>query len=381
MRRLLRAFAVLVVLVVGAALFVLRGMLGGGQRLEDRTTEPALPASAIEVVADLELPPGNIAVSREGRVFFTFHPEAGPSIRVAELVNGEPVAYPDESFQRPGRGPGHFQTPLSLRIDSRNRLWVLDYGRYGFGQPRLFAFDLRTNRLVDTHDFSSSEAGLLSMLNDFQIDPDAKKVYIADSSLFGARPALLVYDVETNTTRRLLEGHASVVAKPYVIDAAGRQMRFLGVFTLRIGVDSIALDKRGEWLYYAPVNDDRMYRIATRDLNDAMLTPEKLAAKVESFGPKTLSDGLTMDLGGNVYVSDMEHSAILALGPDRRLRTIAKDPKLRWPDGMSFGPEGWLYVACSSLQHVILRSARHIRSQAPYQIFRFKPGLPGVPGQ
>ena len=348
-------------------------MLGGGRRLEDRTTAPELPSSALEVVVDLELPPGNIAVSTTGRVFFTFHPEGGPRVKVAEIVAGKAVPYPSEEFQQPEKGAPHFQTPLSMRIDRQDRLWVLDYGRYGFGEPRLLAFDLNTNELVHRFDFPSKIAGWLSMLNDFQIDPEGRKIYIADSSLFGRKPAIILYDTEKKTARRLLEGDASVVAKPYLMNAAGRDMVLFGVIPLKIGIDSIALDKQGKWLYYAPVSDDRMYRIATQDLDDESLTPRALAAKVESFGPKTLSDGLTMDLNGNVYVTDMEHSAILALGQNRKLRTLLKDPRLRWPDGLSFGPDDWLYVSCSALHQVILRSAAHVRSHAPYQIFRFKP--------
>jgi len=57
-----------------------------------------------------------------------------------------------------------------------------------------------------------------------------------------------------------------------------------------------------------------------------------------------------------------------------------KDPRLRWPDGFSFGPDGWLYVTCSSLQHVMFRTTAHMRANAPYQVFRFKPGPTGVPG-
>jgi hypothetical protein len=68
------------------------------------------------------------------------------------------------------------------------------------------------------------------------------------------------------------------------------------------------------------------------------------------------------------------------LQADGRLRTLLKDPVLRWPDGFSFGPDGWLYVTCSALHHVIFRSADHVRSQAPYQIFRFRPGPTGIPG-
>jgi sugar lactone lactonase YvrE len=158
-------------------------------------------------------------------------------------------------------------------------------------------------------------------------------------------------------------------------------MLVFGLFPLRIGVDSIALDKRGEWLYYGPVSGDRLHRIATRDLNDTALDDDALGARVENFGPKPLSDGLSMDVEDNVYLTDPEHGAILALGPDRSLRTLVKDPRLRWPDGLSFGPDGWLYVTCSALQHVLFVRTAHMRAHAPYQIFRFKPGPAGVPGQ
>ena len=106
-----------------------------------------------------------------------------------------------------------------------------------------------------------------------------------------------------------------------------------------------------------------------------------MAARVEDFAAKTLSDGLTMDVDDNVYLSDMEHSAVVRLGPDRRLTTLVKDARLRWPDGFSFGPDGWLYVTCSSLQHVLFVSRAEMRAHAPYQIFRFQPGVAGVPGQ
>ena len=65
MRRLVR-FAVILFAVALVLFTGLRLLFGGGKRLEDRTTAPALPASAIEVVANLDYPPGNIAVSKTG---------------------------------------------------------------------------------------------------------------------------------------------------------------------------------------------------------------------------------------------------------------------------------------------------------------------------
>jgi sugar lactone lactonase YvrE len=370
-----RRFVLAVAGIVAALVLVVRIFFGGGARLDDRTTAPALPASAIEVVANLDHPPGNVAVSADGRVFFTYHPDGDPPVKVLELRDGKPVPYPvaDQSQL--------FDTVLSLRIDARNRLWTLDHARYGRGQPRLLAFDLATGAEVHRYEFPSDVAGFLSMLNDFQIDATGEKIYIAEASPIVHTPAVIVYDTTTRTSRRVLDRHPSVRTEDYRIQAPGRDMVVAGIFTLRIGIDSISLDRNGEWLYYGPVTGGTMYRVRTHDLNDATLSADSLGQRVERFAPKTISDGLGSDDQGNVYVTDPEHSAVLALGQDRQLRTLVKDPRLRWPDGMSFGPDGWLYVSCSALQHVLFVPASSVRAHAPYQLFRFKPGGTATPGQ
>jgi len=380
MRILGRVLGAVVLLLVAAVLGI-KLTLGRGQRLEDRTTQPTLPGTALEVVANLGYPPGNIAVSPTGRVFFTLHPDGHPPAQLHELVDRKPVPYPNEEFQHADAGSPHFQSILAVRIDQQNRLWVLDYANYGTGQPRLVAFDLTTNRLVDQYDFPPAVAGFLSMLNDFNVDPAGEKIYIAEASPIRRTPAIVIYDTVKHTSRRVLDGHPSVESMDYIIQAPNRDMFAYGVYALKIGVDSIALDKRGEWLYYGPVTGDRLYRVAAKDLNDTSLSPQALGAKVEDYAAKTLSDGITMDLDDNVYLSDMEHSAIVRLGADRKLTTLLKDPRLRWPDGFSFGPDGWLYVTCSSLQHVLFVSPAHMQANAPYQIFRFQPGTQSIPGQ
>jgi len=163
----------------------------GGAYLEDRTTDPALPASALEVVADLDYPPGNIAVSRTGRVFITLHPNGAPPVNVVELIDGKPVPYPT----RPSRSPPRASPPStrSSRCAStaRDRLWTLDFARYGRGQPRLSP-STSPRRGRPPVRLPSSVAGFLSMLNDFQVDPRGEKIYIAETSPILQRPALVV---------------------------------------------------------------------------------------------------------------------------------------------------------------------------------------------
>jgi len=54
-----------------------------------------------------------------------------------------------------------------------------------------------------------------------------------------------------------------------------------------------------------------------------------------------------------------------------------KSQKIRWPDGFSFGPDGYLYFTCSALNYVIGFTQQEWQEDAPFQIFRFKPEYAG----
>jgi sugar lactone lactonase YvrE len=129
------------------------------------------------------------------------------------------------------------------------------------------------------------------------------------------------------------------------------------------------------------VNGDRLYRAPTRALVDPSHTPGALGALVEDWTEKTISDGLTTDDAGRIYMTDPEHSAIHVIRPDGSLETLVRDARLRWPDGLSFGPDGWLYVTCSALHQVLFRPETAVAEHAPYQIFRIRPGGTATPGQ
>ena len=49
-------------------------------------------------------------------------------------------------------------------------------------------------------------------------------------------------------------------------------------------------------------------------------------------------------------------------------------------DALSHGPDGWVYLADSAIPHQMLQPKAHIAANAPYYIYRFKPGIPGVAG-
>ena len=107
----------------------------------------------------------------------------------------------------------------------------------------------------------------------------------------------------------------------------------------------------------------------------------QLAARAERVADKPLSDGLSIDTDGNVYGTDVEHGAVFRIDAAGELQTVLKTRDIRWADALSFGPDGWLYVADSALADVILKSQEHIKNHGPYRISRFQPGSAGTPGQ
>lgn len=361
------------ILVLVVALVLVRHSYVETEGFPDRTSMPILASTDMELVANLPLPPGNIAVANNGEIFFTYHPEANPEINVAKLVEGQAQAFPSIEWQPGGSEALAFNQVLSLRIDQQQRLWVLDNGKHGLDKVRLFAFDIHSGDMLKRFSFTRAEFTLGSHANDFQISNDGRYIIISDASIMAKSPALVIFDVEKESARRVLELHESVLAGPFEPEVQGRKMTLFGLFTVNPGVDGLVLDPENEYLYYASLSADQLYRIPYDALIDRSLSAAQLADKVEAVAEKTMTDGMAMDTEGNVYLSDLEHSAIVRLTPEGQLETLLKSASIRWPDGFSNGPDNQLYFTCSSLHQVIAHSADSIASNAPYQIYRFQP--------
>ena len=365
-------FLLVLILVATTVLWIRHG---GGSVYPDLSTTPQLPASALEEVLSYAEPVGNVAVNRDGRIFFTVHPESRPQgNKVLEFVGGAAVPYPSRIAQQ-----DIFDTVLGIAIDRLNRLWTIDHGNHGMRTARIVAIDLDTEKILRQQSLDSSIAPAGSFLQDLQVSADGRTVVIADASFWRKSPAIIVYDVETGEARRVLESHPSVSAENYMIRSQDRDLEFMGgIVALRGGVDGIALGP--EWLYFGALSGSGLFRVKLDDLRNHQLPAAQLANRVERFSDKPLSDGLSLDANGNVYITDVEHGSIFLVGPDRELATLIQSDSLRWPDGLSFGPGGYLYVSDSALPELILQSREHIEAEGPYRIFRFRPGFDGFPG-
>jgi sugar lactone lactonase YvrE len=336
--------------------------------------EPTLSPEAVEVVAELPTPPGNLAIAPDGRVFFTFHPEADPDVHLAELLeDGTWRPFPSAAWQTERDDGPWFTTPLGVRIGADGRLWVLDHGDYGSETPSLTVFDLEREAMLHRFEFPGGVANWGSMLNDLAVDAERGFVYIADPSPFDFDPALVVYDVKGKRAWRILEDHPSVTAEDHHLVVRERFMKAFGL-PLQIGVDSISLSPDGEHLIYGPLAGGTLWRIPTATLRTPPEDAEDGGEAVERLGPKPTTDGTITGPDGTTYLTAIEHDALATLSAEGELGLLVQSERLAWPDGVALSPDGWLYATCSELHKVIGEDLDEVPNRGPYRLVRVKVG-------
>ncbi len=348
-------------------------LYGGGGPHPDLAQDVRGGPAVLTAAYTHDQPFGNIAFSRDGRMFFTVHPEArtgGPG--VFEWTREGPKPFPGPDLQA-----SLFVTPLGLAADANNRLWVIDHGRHGLKQARLIAIDIATGRIARTHILDRRVAPRGSLVQDLQISPDGAWIYLADASFVRRDPAIIVFDVERGHARRTLAGHPSVQPRRKVIRTPDRTMRLAGgLIDLRLGVDGLALNADGSLLYYGAMNAGALYEVETVHLRAIDAAPETVAASVRLVAEIPLSGGKTRAPDGRVLVTDVEHGAIVRVSPDGVRETLVRDRRIRWADTVVMGPDDALYIADSALPAYALRPPEAVQEGAPYHVWRFGPPVP-----
>ncbi|MCU0569027.1 MAG: hypothetical protein MUF49_20805, partial [Oculatellaceae cyanobacterium Prado106] len=111
------------------------------QQLTQSITQPITQQQAaatsqvgqLELVANLDITPGNVTVSRTGRMFASVHGLRRGSAQLIEIKPGtnQWKAFPDASWNAaPGSGANVLNTAHGVAIDDQDRLWVIDHGNW-----------------------------------------------------------------------------------------------------------------------------------------------------------------------------------------------------------------------------------------------------------
>ncbi len=306
-------------------------------------------------------PPGNIAVSQNGRVFMSNHFFYGPKNKIVEVLkSGEAVAYPNERFSQ------SLNPVLGVVVDEKNILWMLETAAGREKSGRLIGWDTEKKSLYKIIYLALPAVPENSFLNDLAVDRKHEAVYITDTAQ-AHNSGLIVVDLKTGEVRRVLSG--SKFTRPENIDMTinGRVVT-LGKEAARIGVNPITIDSKNEWLYFAPMTGTKLYRLKTADLLDHYLTDAQLAQRVETYADKPISDGITIDDANNIYISDITNDAIGYIDADRKYHVLFKDSKkLSWVDGFAAGAGNRIFATVNELhKSSVLNNGKDISSGKYY---------------
>lgn len=347
---------------------------------------PAAPeVGTLEVVAELPINPGNLAVTEDGRVFATVHQFRRSDAQLIEVLGRDGYRpWPDTAWNGVfGSGPAVLNSVLGIAIDRKERLWVLDNGLGEPPQPpKLLAFDVDGGEPVFRHDFPAESGPVGSFLNDLAVDDERGFVYIADVG--GAHaPALVTVDLAAGTSRRFTASPA-LAAEDVDLIVEGRVIQLPAPDgtpgPARIAVNPITLSADGETLYFGAMNGETWYQLPARLLREGAPDAE-VAAAISKAGPKPVSDGASTDTEGNHYFTDLGNNAIRVVRPDGRVETLVSDPRLSWPDALSFGEPGWLYVAVNRLHLTPALNGGEEGAAPPFPILRVYTGTRGIAGR
>ncbi|PWF90840.1 hypothetical protein DD549_16685 [Shewanella algae] len=350
--------------------------------------------SQVQVYRTTEQAVGGISFTPSGRMLVSFHPFYEPETKVAEiLADGSSKPFPNRDWQGCVRADGSQKDPdtclnwvLGLRTDANGIVWLLDSGQASPRvTPKLVAWNSNTDKLERIIHLPSPVSLPESQHNDLLISPKHQLIVIADEGIstgpVGDKAALVVVDLKTGQSRRVLQGHPSVMPdtkRPIVIDAGTAGQKSIPVY---VGVDGIAMDKDEEWLYFAPLNKGELYRIPMLALANPSLPASVLANQVQFWAHKPNNGGLSIDVDGNLYLTEVGERRIgIIPASSREYRPFAADPRMIWPDGVSLGADGFLYSAAAQLPLSAPLNDGKAENQPPYYIFRFKPLSAGVAG-
>lgn len=249
------------------------------------------------------------------------HEFYGKDIRVVEVKAGGAVTpYPNSDWAKipEGDGPG-LNGVLGLRADRQGILWMLD-AQTQTHSGRIVGWDTTNESLHRVVYLGAPITKPTSFLNDLAVDRTHEAIYITDTASADTS-ALIVVNLDTGRARRVLEGSdfTRPEDKKMVIDG---KVVMLGEAPAKIGANPITVDPTDTWVYFAPMTASSMYRIKTSDLLDFSLTDDELAMRVENYGSKPISDGSTVDGGGNVYVTSITDDSIGVIRPNGNYETL-----------------------------------------------------------
>lgn len=319
----------------------------------------------LETIAELDISPGNVAVSKEGRIFMSIHPLRSGHLQLVEIMeNNQYIPFPNEAYQST---PDHksettFDTPLGIIFDNHNRLWIVDAG-LNLGKPKIYAFDINTKEELYQFNIPSDVITKDSFVQDLAIDEINGWIYLAD---FGD-PGIISLNLKDGKFRKFTD-YTSMNSEDINMVIDGQIQFFMGV-PARVAINPITLSEDRETLFYGPMNGQTWYKVPTTLFRENQ-PDELIKSHIKVEGPKPISDGAATSTNNKHYFTNLQNGSIDVLDQNGILKTLVKDSKIVWADNIRFGDKNWLYIAVNQLHKSPAFTGGNDESVLPYYILR-----------
>lgn len=324
--------------------------------------------SKLEIVSEMSIRPGNVAVNNKGVVFSTIHPLGNPSmqlVKIKDKLTYEP--FPDKTWQREATEKAtdnSFDTPLGITTDENGNVWVVDMG-LNIGKTRLFCFNSITRKRIFSLSFPSEVAPKGSFIQDLAVDIKGGFVYLADI----ADPGILVVSLKTKNVRRLKQ-HQSFLSENVDMIIENQVINFGGK-PARVGINPITISKDKQTIFYGAMNGKNWYSLSAQTIRKNKNDDEVLAT-IKKVANKPISDGALTDEKGNHYFTNLNEKGIDRWNVSTKtLEPLIRDNRLLWTDNLSLN-NGYIYIAVNQLYQTPAFTGSSDLGKPPYYIYRIK---------
>lgn len=365
------------------------GSVGGNAQAQNKP--PVAPRSVAETPASKPAPKleelfgdnkyqlTGVAVSAKGRLF-TNYPIWSPVhkysvVEVTSKTDAKPYPNEDVNSWKDGEdGSRKFVSVQAVYVDDQDKLWVVDSANPGFAgvyqeSDKLVRINLDTNKIERIYPMK----GIIDKnryINDVRVDTKRQIAYVTNSNEGG----IVIVDLKSGKVRMVLKGAPPTQTDPsYKFMIGGREVA-MGGKPMKVNSDGIALTPDGEWLFFKPLTDDKLYKVKSADLHNAKLKDSELTARVVDLGHFNVTDGMEFDKHGNLYMGDMEKNAIIKLSPKLEKTVLMTDARLLWPDSYAVSKDGYLYISTSQVHTAPPFNDGVDKRTLPYGLFRLKIG-------
>ncbi|MEL6823285.1 MAG: L-dopachrome tautomerase-related protein [Calditrichota bacterium] len=357
---------IILTLTIATMLFACGGNTDETSKADNTSSTVNPPIGTLEVVAEMDINPGNVAVSKEGRIFTSIHPLRSKKLQLVEVTGKTNyAAFPDMTIQSTAetKSDDKLDTPLGVIFDDINRLWVIDAG-LNLGKTRLFAYDIDKRTELMRFDIPQELAPKTSFVQDLAIDAENGLAYLAD---FG-NPGIIVVDINNKTFRKIT--HLPSMASEDIDMIIDEEVQYFMGEPARVGLNPITLSADNETIYYGAMNGTKWYQLPAAPIRTGE-SDEAIITQITIAGPKPLSDGVATDKLGNHYFTNIQNSSIDVLSADGNLSTLKQDALMDWPDNVRIH-EDWLYVAVNQLHKSPAFTGDKDLAEKPFRILRIR---------